>query len=93
MSGYDLKKFVEEAIRFFWNLSYGTIYPMLKRMESYRDKLHDRMEHYKSIEPESLEEARNSRHGALSHATLRCGILTIQARIRWCRETLQILNV
>jgi DNA-binding PadR family transcriptional regulator len=160
MSGYDLKKFVDEAIHFFWNLSYGTIYPMLKRLEDeelvlrknasyenrpersvfsltgkgrgvlaewheedvelpqvndeillrlyvghdvpieknielvnrYRDKLHDRMKHYESIESESIEEARESRHGALSHATLRCGILTTRARIRWCQETLEMLR-
>ena len=160
MSGYDLKMFVDEAIRFFWNLSYGTIYPMLKRMENeglvlrknvsrenrpersvfrltgkgrrvlskwhegdvelpqvndeillrlfvghdvpaeknielvnrYRDKLRDRIRHYESIEPESLEEARESRHGLLSHATLRCGILTTRARIRWCQETLEMLQ-
>jgi hypothetical protein len=48
--------------------------------------------HYESIESESLEEARESRHGTLSHATLRCGILTTRARIRWCQETLEMLR-
>lgn len=33
MSGYDIKKLIDEAIRFFWNLSYGTIYPTLKKLE------------------------------------------------------------
>jgi len=32
MSGYDMKKFVEESIGYFWNESYGQIYPMLKRL-------------------------------------------------------------
>jgi PadR family transcriptional regulator AphA len=32
MSGYDIRKFVEEHIGYFWKESYGQIYPMLKRM-------------------------------------------------------------
>lgn len=32
MSGYDIKKFVGESIGYFWNESYGQIYPMLKRI-------------------------------------------------------------
>jgi PadR family transcriptional regulator AphA len=32
MSGYDMKKFVGETIGYFWNESYGQIYPMLKRL-------------------------------------------------------------
>lgn len=33
MSGYDMKTYIEEGIKFFWNMSYGTIYPTLKRLE------------------------------------------------------------
>lgn len=33
MSGYDIKKIVNESLRFFWNENYGRIYPMLKQME------------------------------------------------------------
>jgi PadR family transcriptional regulator AphA len=32
MSGYDIRKFVQENIGYFWKESYGQIYPMLKRM-------------------------------------------------------------
>ncbi len=32
MSGYDMKKFVDETIGYFWNESYGQIYPMLSRL-------------------------------------------------------------
>ena len=34
MSGYDIRKTVQESIRFFWNESYGQIYPALKRLEA-----------------------------------------------------------
>ena len=33
MSGYDIRKTVQESIRFFWSESYGQIYPALKRLE------------------------------------------------------------
>lgn len=32
MSGYDIKKAVEQSISNFWNESYGQIYPILKRL-------------------------------------------------------------
>lgn len=32
-SGYDLKKFCDSTISFFWNENYGHIYPVLKQME------------------------------------------------------------
>jgi DNA-binding PadR family transcriptional regulator len=32
MSGYDIKKKVEATLRYFWNESYGQIYPILKRL-------------------------------------------------------------
>ncbi len=31
-SGYDIKVFADKSVRFFWNLSYGQIYPELKRL-------------------------------------------------------------
>lgn len=34
MSGYDIRKTVQESIRYFWSESYGQIYPALKRLES-----------------------------------------------------------
>jgi PadR family transcriptional regulator, regulatory protein AphA len=34
MSGYDIRKTVQESIRFFWSESYGQIYPALKRLEA-----------------------------------------------------------
>ncbi|MCC5816108.1 MAG: PadR family transcriptional regulator [Leptospira sp.] len=33
MSGYEIKKFVETSLGFFWNESFGQIYPTLKNME------------------------------------------------------------
>src|SRR3989442_15455545 len=29
MSGYDIRKFVRETLNYFWNESYGRIYPIL----------------------------------------------------------------
>lgn len=34
MSGYDIRKTVQESVRYFWSESYGQIYPALKRLES-----------------------------------------------------------
>jgi DNA-binding PadR family transcriptional regulator len=34
MSGYDIRKFVQQHLGYFWKESYGQIYPMLKRMQS-----------------------------------------------------------
>ena len=34
MSGYDIKKFIEQSISYFWNESYGQIYPILKQLVS-----------------------------------------------------------
>ncbi|MBC3796580.1 PadR family transcriptional regulator [Acetobacterium tundrae] len=32
-SGYDIKKFCDSSIRYFWNENYGHIYPVLQKME------------------------------------------------------------
>lgn len=32
-SGYDMKKFIEMSIGYFWNESFGQIYPNLKKLE------------------------------------------------------------
>lgn len=34
MSGYDIRKFVQQHLGYFWKESYGQIYPMLKRMQA-----------------------------------------------------------
>lgn len=34
MSGYELKKTIEQSVGYFWSESFGQIYPELKRMES-----------------------------------------------------------
>ncbi len=34
MSGYDLRKLIDGSISYFWNESYGRIYPMLARLVS-----------------------------------------------------------
>jgi len=33
MSGYDIKKIIEQSIAHFWNESYGRIYPVLQELE------------------------------------------------------------
>lgn len=33
MSGYDIKQFMEHSISYFYDASFGSIYPMLKKME------------------------------------------------------------
>jgi PadR family transcriptional regulator, regulatory protein AphA len=35
-SGYEIKKKVEFSISYFWSISYGQIYPILKRLEEER---------------------------------------------------------
>ena len=32
-TGYDVKRIVDESIRFFWAASYGQIYPVLRQLE------------------------------------------------------------
>ena len=34
MSGYDLKRFFEQGVSFFWAESYGQIYPILKQLSA-----------------------------------------------------------
>jgi DNA-binding PadR family transcriptional regulator len=34
MSGYDIKKFIEQTIDYFWRESFGQIYPALKQLAS-----------------------------------------------------------
>lgn len=34
MSGYDMKKFSEQSLAYFWHESYGNLYPRLKRLEA-----------------------------------------------------------
>ena len=34
LTGYDIKKRIDGAIRFFWKGSYGSIYPALAAMET-----------------------------------------------------------
>jgi DNA-binding PadR family transcriptional regulator len=33
MSGYDLRQLIQNSLRFFWNESYGQIYPTLKALQ------------------------------------------------------------
>ena len=36
MSGYDIRRNLEESLSYFWSESYGQIYPALKRLEAAR---------------------------------------------------------
>ena len=46
LTGYDIKKRLDSRLRFFWNASYGSIYPTLSRLEEMnmitRDKHDDK---------------------------------------------------
>ena len=33
-TGYDIKSLVDRSTRFFWAISYGQVYPELKRLEA-----------------------------------------------------------
>ena len=33
MTGYDMKKYIDNSIAHFWNENYGGIYPVLRRLE------------------------------------------------------------
>ena len=33
-SGYDIKKYCDKSISYFWNENFGHIYPVLKQMEN-----------------------------------------------------------
>lgn len=33
-SGYDIKQFMDQSLNHFWKISYGQIYPTLKRLET-----------------------------------------------------------
>ncbi len=33
-SGYDIKKFCDKGVSYFWNENFGQIYPVLKKMEA-----------------------------------------------------------
>ncbi|HKP02142.1 MAG TPA: PadR family transcriptional regulator [Chthoniobacterales bacterium] len=50
MSGYDIKKGIEESISNFWSESYGQIYPILKRLVS--EKLVDKTVERQSGKPD-----------------------------------------
>lgn len=46
LTGYDIKKRLDSRLKFFWNASYGSIYPTLARLEEMnmiiRDKHDDK---------------------------------------------------
>lgn len=160
MSGYEMKKYIDEGLCFFWSLSYGTIYPTLNKMErdglvsrkrlsqakrpgksvysitdkgrrlletwqsgevelpqvndeillrlfvgqevptekhidtlkGYHKKLQARHRYFKEMEAESTDAMRGSHHELLKYTTLRCGILTAEARMKWCQETIKSLQ-
>jgi PadR family transcriptional regulator AphA len=36
MSGYDIRRNLDESLSYFWSESYGQIYPSLKKLEASR---------------------------------------------------------
>ena len=38
LTGYDMKKRIDNSISFFWNGSFGNIYPTLKELEDFTGK-------------------------------------------------------
>lgn len=160
MSGYDIRKNIENTIGNFWVESYGQIYPILKelvaenlatvstdRMESrperkvyaitdvglqevrqwlaepvtydvprnelmlklffgrqvgpevmirhlqdYRERLQQALQRYHAIEQEIRTEEGGEPDTVYGLATVRYGVHSCQAQIRWCDETLQSLG-
>jgi PadR family transcriptional regulator AphA len=68
MSGYDIRKAVQQGVQYFWSESYGQIYPALKRLEA--QKLVER-----------LRGAQNGRAGRQVFALTRTGRQELQAWI------------
>ena len=160
MSGYDMKQYVEQGIRFFWNMSYGTIYPMLKKLEaeklvtkevqvqqgkpdriiysiteegravlidwqlsstelaqlydelllklfvgqnlsvddqisiiqSYREKMEARHLLFRESEPVLLEASAKSKQDLMFYLTLKSGVYSTEAKLRWCDDCIAILK-
>ena len=66
MSGYDIKKFMEQSTSNFWNESYGQIYPILKQLmdegltTSHTEKQEGKPERYiYTLTDRGVEELRN----------------------------------
>jgi PadR family transcriptional regulator AphA len=66
MSGYDIRKTVQQSIQHFWSESYGQIYPALKRLEA--QKLVER-----------ARGTQKGRAGRLVYALARAGRRELQA--------------
>ena len=69
LSGYDIKKLIEIRFRFFWNESYGQIYPVLKKLT----------QQGLIVESPDLESKRNTRRYTITESgleTLRQWLLT-----------------
>lgn len=160
MTGYDIKKYVEASINYFWNESYGQIYPSLKylsseglatreieRQESRPDRkvysITDRgrevlresltetperqpprdelalktffghhvppvisIEHLEEelarleevggyleeVERRLVEKLAGEERGPYVLATVRLGKYSVEARVKWCRETIEMLR-
>lgn len=160
MSGYDMKAFIAQSIGFFWQESYGQIYPTLKRLEDARlvrrkvrkqsgrpdrhvysitaagrehlrqwmtaetepdrlrhelllklffgpvvapeiheqqvqallDNQEGRMEQFRQVRKGMLKDNEGSPSHPYWYSTLRFGELVTQARVEWCRETLDRLK-
>jgi PadR family transcriptional regulator AphA len=65
MSGYDLKKFIDKSISFFWSENYGHIYPVLKKLE--KDELvTKKVEHTKGKPSKNLYSITTKGRGVLT---------------------------
>ncbi|MBN2794737.1 MAG: PadR family transcriptional regulator [Clostridia bacterium] len=76
MTGYEMKKWVEQALTHFWKTSYGQIYPTMARLEK-----------YKLVESRNIESA--SGPNRIEYALTELGQ---DALIEWLREDTEDFN-
>lgn len=76
MTGYEMKKWVEQALTHFWKTSYGQIYPTMARLEK-----------YKLVESRNIES--ESGPNRIEYALTELGE---EALIEWLREDTEDFN-
>ncbi len=64
MSGYDIKKFCDKSISYFWNENFGHLYPVLSRLEAgglikRQEEAEDSRKKSYKITQEGVEELKN----------------------------------
>ena len=82
MTGYQIKKIIDVRFSFFWNESYGQLYPSLKSLkerglidEVTEVSARNRSRKSFTITPSGMEELKNWLRQPVEHETVRLGIL------------------